>query len=328
MHHDVHAARNLASVTAPQRRLVIIGGAEDKLGHRRILRRFVTMSGGSQAVIAVCATASSLGDEITDLYEKVFYELGAAEVLSVRPVNRAEANSTVATKAIHGASGIFFTGGNQARLSSVLRGTALGEEVSAMYRRGTVVGGTSAGASVVSEHMVALGAAGETPKQRMANLAQGLGLLPDVVVDQHFSQRGRFGRLLALVAANPSLLGMGVDEDTSAIVTDEVLLEVYGKGAVFLAEAQDAVTNAYAARGTEPILISGATVHFLPTATRFDLRERELLEYHTASEQAQVARRTSEHVSTRRATARVNAEGVHDRNAGRVVKRRRLRPPT
>jgi len=107
--------------------LVIIGGAEDKLGHRRILRRFVSLSGGTDAVVAVCATASSLGDEITDLYEKVFYDLGAREVLSVRPINRAEADAPVATKAIHGASGVFFTGGNQARLAGVLRGTALGD---------------------------------------------------------------------------------------------------------------------------------------------------------------------------------------------------------
>lgn len=306
---------------------MIIGGAEDKLGQRRVLRRFLSLSGGSQARIAVCATASSLGDEITDLYEKVFYDLGAAEVLSVRPINRAEADAPVATKAIEDATGIFFTGGNQARLAAILRGTALGDAVTELYDRGVVVGGTSAGASVVSEHMVALGAAGETPKQRMANLAQGLGLLPDVVVDQHFSERGRFGRLLALVAASPNLLGMGVDEDTCAIVTDERTLEVYGRGAVFLAQADTAVTNAYAARGTEPILISGAEVHFLPTESVFDLATRQLIQYRTAIEQAQIARRTSEHVSTRRATRRVDAEGVHDRNAERAVRRRRLRPP-
>lgn len=306
---------------------MIIGGAEDKLGHRRILRRFVHLSGGSEAVIAVCATASSLGDEITNLYDKVFREIGAADVVSVRPVNRAEADANVATKAVNGATGIFFTGGNQARLAAVVRGTALGDAVREAYRDGVVVGGTSAGASVVSEHMVSLGAAGETPKQRMVTLSQGLGLLPDVIVDQHFAERGRFGRLLALVAANPSLLGMGVDEDTSAIVTDENDLEVYGRGAVFLADASQAVTNAYAARGTEPILISGAQVHFLPSGTRFDLRSRTLLEYRTATEQAQIARRTSDHIPDRRASLRVNAEGAHDRNAERVVKRR-LRPPT
>ncbi len=307
---------------------MIIGGAEDKLGHRRILRRFVSLSGGADAVIAVCATASSLGDEITDLYERVFYDLGAAQVLSVRPVNRAEAESLVATKAISGATGIFFTGGNQARLAAVLRGTKLGARVTTMYHEGVVVGGTSAGASVVSEHMVALGASGETPKQRMANLAQGLGLLPGVIVDQHFAERGRFGRLLSLVAASPNLLGLGVDEDTSAIVTDERTMEVYGRGAVFLADAREAVTNAYAARGSEPILISGAKVHFLPTGTRFDLLDRQLVEYRTAVEQARTARRTSEHVPARTATRRVDSEGAHDRNAERGVKRRRLRPPS
>ncbi|MEI2785976.1 MAG: cyanophycinase [Candidatus Nanopelagicales bacterium] len=310
------------------RRLMIIGGAEDKLGQRRVLRRFVQYCGGSRSVIAVCATASSLGDEITNLYDKVFRDLGAADVLSVRPVNRAEAEATVASKAVHGATGIFFTGGNQARLAAVLRGTALGDTVRQMYAEGVVVGGTSAGASVVSEHMVALGATGETPKQRMAALAQGLGLLPDVIVDQHFAERGRFGRLLALVAANPSLLGMGVDEDTAAIITNETLLEVYGRGAVFLADGRNAVSNAYAARGTEPILISGASVHFLPSGTHFDLDSRQLTEYRTAVEQAQIARRTSDYIPDRTASVRVNAEGVDDRNAERAVRRRRQRPPT
>lgn len=306
---------------------MIIGGAEDKLRHRHILRRFTTLAGGPEAVIAVCATASSLGDEITDLYESVFYDLGAAEVLSIRPINRAEADAPVATKAIANATGVFFTGGNQSRLAAVLRGTALGDQVVQMYQEGVIVGGTSAGASVVSEHMVALGASGETPKQRMASLAQGLGLLPGVLVDQHFSERNRFGRLLALVAANPNLLGIGVDEDTSAIVHDEAAMEVYGRGSVFIAEADAAVTNAYAARGTDPILLSGARVHFLPSGTVFDLMQRQLVEYRTAVEQARIARRTSEHVSPTTATRRVNAEGVHDRNAERLVKRRRLRPP-
>lgn len=306
---------------------MIIGGAEDKLGQKPVLRRFVEMAGGTQARIAVCATASSLGDEITDLYDDVFSSLGAAEVTSVRPVNRAEAQSPVALKAMQDVTGVFFTGGNQSRLANVLRGTRLGDAVGALYAGGMVVGGTSAGASVLSEHMIVLGALGDTPKHRMAQSAQGLGLLPGVIVDQHFAERGRFGRLTSLVCASPHLLGMGVDEDTAAIISDERLLSVLGRGSVFLVEADQAITNAYAARRTDPMLVSGARFHFLPAGTKFDLTARELQEFRTAVEIARVARSTSTHVSSKRASHRVDVDGVDDRRVAQSV-RRRIAPTT
>jgi cyanophycinase len=201
--------------------LLAIGGAEDKLGKRSVLSEFVQLAGGPDARIAVIPTASSLGDEIVDVYDALFRKIGAADVWGVRPESREEAEDPEVVGRLADATGIFMTGGNQLKLSAIVNGTAFGEEIKAAHERGVVVGGTSAGASIQSSHMVAFGTGGSTPKQRMTQLAGGLGLIRDVVIDQHFGQRNRYGRLLMLVAQSPHLLGIGVDEDTGALITDD-----------------------------------------------------------------------------------------------------------
>ena len=263
----------------PAGTLVVIGGAEEKLGRKPVLRRFAEMAGGADARIVVCATASALGDEITKLYETVFGRLGVTDVISVRPQTREEADDPAAAAAVEGATAVFMTGGNQLKLSSVITGTAFGDAIGQAYRRGAVIGGTSAGASVVSEHMVAFGASGATPKNRISQLAKGLGLLPGVIVDQHFSQRNRYGRLLSLVAQNPSLLGLGIDEDTAAVISGGRFVEVVGRGSVFICDGRSAVTNAAAATRTSPLLVSGAVVHALPVGSRFDLVDVRLVDF-------------------------------------------------
>jgi len=145
------------------------------------------------------------------------------------------------------------------------------------HRRGAVIGGTSAGASAQSTHMVAFGADGSTPKLRMVQMAAGLGLIDGVIVDQHFEQRNRYGRLLALVAHSPALLGIGVDEDTAAVITDARYLEVMGKGAVTIIDGSRARSNVDSAVRTEPLLVSGATLHVLPARSKFDLTDRILM---------------------------------------------------
>ena len=163
------------------------------------------------------------------------------------------------------------TGGNQLKLTQVVDGTAFGEAVRAAYLRGALVGGTSAGASAVSEHMIAFGDESDTPRQGVTASAAGLGLLPDVIVDQHFSQRNRYGRLLSLVARSPRLLGIGIDEDTAAVVRGGHLLEVVGTGCVFVADGSSAVSDAHMAELGAPLLVSGVVVHTLPAGARFDL---------------------------------------------------------
>jgi cyanophycinase len=170
--------------------------------------------------------------------------------------------------------------------------------------------------------MIGYGASGHHPKHRVAGMAQGLGLLPGSIVDQHFGQRDRFGRLFALVAASPDLLGIGLDEDTAILVWDEERFEVVGSGSAFCVDMRGATTDAHAVRGTAPFMVSGATIHFLPAGFRFDLITRGLAE----------AKRTAEHVEPApepppadlaQLSRRVAAEGVDDNVVARNARRRR-----
>jgi cyanophycinase len=175
------------------------------------------------------------------------------------------------------ATGIFLTGGNQSRLTQVVAGTRLADAISNAHDRGVAIAGTSAGASALGSHMVAFGRPGSTPKHRMVHLAAGLGIVPGVLVDQHFEQRGRIGRLLALVAQSPSLLGLGIDEDTCAVVAADRTLSVIGRGAVTIVDGSHVATDAYRAKGYRPVMVSGAVLHSLPSGYRFDMRARALL---------------------------------------------------
>jgi cyanophycinase len=265
--------------------LFVIGGAEDKLRRRTVLREFVHSAGGENARIAVVPTASSLGSEIVEVYRAVFTRLGAAEVVGVRPENREQARDPAYAEALAGATGIFMTGGNQLKLSTVVAGTPFGEAIVAAHRAGATVGGTSAGASLQSSHLVAFGSGGATPKQRMTLVAAGLGLFGNCVIDQHFEQRNRYGRLLMIVAQNPQLLGLGVDEDTAAVVRrvdGSLRLRVIGRGAVTILDPADLVTNSYEVKQSRPILVSGVRLHVLPAGTAFDLDQRVLLPVGTA----------------------------------------------
>jgi cyanophycinase len=178
---------------------------------------------------------------------------------------------------LSGATGVFLTGGNQLRLSSVVAGTRLADAIHRARDRGAVIAGTSAGASAMAAHMMAFGRSGESPKNRMAQMAAGLGLLTGVVIDQHVAERGRFGRLLAVVAYSPSLVGIGLDEDTCAVVHGDRTMEVIGRGAVTVVDGSQVVTDAHQAKAHRPFMVSGVVVHSLPGGTWFDLRARRLL---------------------------------------------------
>src|SRR5712691_5938946 len=254
---DTSAPQRLAPTTdgGPVGPVMVIGGAEDKLGERVILSRFVQLAGGDHARIAVISTASSLGEAATELYRQIFARVGAVKDVT----------------------GIFMTGGNQLRLSSVIGGTRLGGAILDAHGRGVVVAGTSAGASAVATHMMAFGSSGAPPKHRMANVSVGLGLLVNVVVDQHFEQRTRLGRLLAVVAQSPSLIGLGLDEDTAAIIDANDVLEVIGRGSVTIVDGSEVITDAFQTTGHKPMMVSNARLHSLPSGYRFDLRTRRVL---------------------------------------------------
>jgi cyanophycinase len=254
--------------------VMIIGGAEDKIRDRVILARFVSLAGGEDGTVVVISTASSLGHLAGERYREIFTGLGIKTVRPLHAMTRGQANDETFARQLRDATGIFLTGGNQLRLSSTIGGTLLAEAVLDRFRAGAVVAGTSAGASAMSSHMIAFGASGGTPKHRMAALAAGLGVLPSVIIDQHFQQRNRYGRLLSVIAQNPSLLGLGVDEDTAGVVGPDHVMEVIGRGSITIVDGAAADTDAWDVKGHRPVMISGVVLHLLPTGYRFDLRRR------------------------------------------------------
>jgi cyanophycinase len=254
--------------------VIVIGGAEDKVGERAILSRFIALAGGHDARIVVISSASSLGPLAGEMYRRVFTELGAHAVHPIHAVTRAQANDDHNARIVRDSTGVFLTGGNQLRLSSTIGGTNMAQAILERHRHGSVIAGTSAGASAMSSHMVAFGASGSTPKQRMVQMAAGLGLLPGVIVDQHFQQRNRLGRLLAIIAQNPSLLGLGIDEDTAGVVGPDHVLEVIGRRSVTIIDGAGSDTDAWEVRAHRPLMISNVVLHSLPQGYRFDLRRR------------------------------------------------------
>jgi cyanophycinase len=180
------------------RYLLIIGGAEDKVGRATVLRRFVRLAGGRNARIVVIPSASSFPDEAVGTYNAIFGRLGAPRVVVIDPSSRPAAVGGGAAvqamvQAMDDATGVFMTGGNQLKLSQLFVGTPLADAISRAHERGAVVAGTSAGASIMSQFMISLGADGVTPRQRTSQLTSGLGLLPGVIIDQHFDERARYG---------------------------------------------------------------------------------------------------------------------------------------
>lgn len=298
-----------------------IGGAEAKLRRRTVLQAFLTEAGGRGARIAVIPSASSLGPEVVEVYRAVFTSMGAAEVVELRPSSRYEATEELAGR-LDGISGIFMTGGNQLKLGAFITGTPFGNAIIEARARGAVVGGTSAGASILAEYMIAFGSGGTTPKQRMSQLAVGLGLVRGAVIDQHFEQRNRYGRLLSLVAQSPSLLGIGIDEDTAAVIRDDVLT-VVGRGSVTVVDGRHVVSNAYEAKRTAPLLVSGAVLHVLPAGSAFDLASRSLLAFATPERELEIEELRAAEADLAGLAREIAAEGVSPTDYARHLRRTR-----
>jgi cyanophycinase len=252
-----------------------IGGAEDKVKERHILTTFLGMAGAEQARIAVLPAASSRADEVGELYHALFRDLGAPVVEVVHVYSRLEAQDSARLAILEEASGIFMTGGDQLRLATLLGGTAMAQTIRRRNADGIVVAGTSAGASILGQHMIAFGRAGEVPEQRMVQLAPGLGLTNRVIIDQHFQQRGRTGRLMVAVAYNPFLIGLGIDEDTAAVLNPNNVLEVVGRGSVIVVDgAGMTYTNVNEVKRHEPVALTDMRLHVLTNGFRYNLIER------------------------------------------------------
>lgn len=254
--------------------IVPIGGAEDKEHDPRILKRFVRVCGGGEADIVVIPTASRLEDTGAR-YEKIFSDLGAARVTSLNFATRADGEREDWLERIAYATGVFFTGGNQLRLSTILGGTRAAKMIRQTNAAGVAVGGTSAGASILSEHMIAFGSEGGSPRADSVRLAPGLGLTNRFIIDQHFRQRDRLGRLVSALAYNPFPVGIGLDEDTAAFIGPDNTLEVEGSGAVTVVDADGAEFSSMAqADESDPVCLIGLRVHVLVRGATFNLHTR------------------------------------------------------
>jgi cyanophycinase len=259
--------------------VMAIGGAEDKVRERVILRRFVAEAGGPDSSIVVLATASE-HPETGERYSDLFYSLdaGRVEVLRIRTREDALEVGREAFDVLEYASGFFMTGGSQLRISSALGGTALAATLRRRHLAGMVVAGTSAGAAVLSRHMISMGESGGTPRRRLVQMAQGLGFTPDLVVDQHFRRRDRMGRLVTALSYNPEPLGVGVDEDTAAMIDADGVLRVLGSGGVTVVDASGLrFTDSHAVHRGQPVAMLGLRVDFLTSGCRYDTRRRVAL---------------------------------------------------
>jgi cyanophycinase len=254
--------------------IIPIGGAENKENDPRILERFVRVSGGASADIVVIPTASRV-HETGARYEQLFRSLGAARVTVMDFDTRRDCLEPGRAQRLKEASGIFFTGGNQLRLTTLLGGTPIAKLIRARNAHGVAVGGTSAGASILSEHMIAGGDEGSSIVAGSVRLAPGLGLTNRFIIDQHFRERDRLGRLLTAVAYNPFAVGIGLDEDTAAFIGPDEVVEVEGSGSVTLVDPSEVTFSSIGAvEDGQPACMLGLRLHMLVRGATFDLKSR------------------------------------------------------
>ncbi|MCG0277898.1 MAG: cyanophycinase [Thermanaeromonas sp.] len=256
--------------------LYLIGGNEDREGHCEVLQGFLEACGGEGAKIVVIPVASHNMAEAGEVYWRVFGRLGARRVEIVAPATRKEADREALARPVEEATAVFFTGGDQLRLTSILGGTGLDRALHRAFRRGVLIGGTSAGAAAMSSTMIVSGEGEVAPRLNAVRLAPGLGFIREVIVDQHFAQRGRLGRLLAALAYNPYVLGLGIDEDT-AVWVDGDKLWVRGSGTATVVDGRSIEHTNISAAGREPLALTGVSLHVLPAGYGFDLDTRRAL---------------------------------------------------
>lgn len=268
--------------------LIPIGGAEEKLRHATILRRFVAIAGGEDARIAIIPTASRMADTAAR-YESLFRGFGVGTVDSLPFEERSDCKRAELLEILRAATGLFITGGNQLRLSTTLGGTAAAELIRHRNRHdGLHVAGTSAGASFMAEHMIAGGDEGSTPRSDMVTLVPGLGLTHSMIVDQHFRQRDRLGRLLTAISYNPRPIGIGLDEDTAAFIAPDHKLVVVGSGAITVVDPSEMEYSSMdSAKRHDPVCLLNVRLHVLVEGGTYDIGTRQAGRPPVASERAE-----------------------------------------
>lgn len=259
--------------------LLVIGGAEDKYNERRILKKFLQLAGGKDAEILIVPVASDFPEFASDVYVQAFRNLGVANPRVLRATSRQDVFSADADALLDGITGVFISGGDQMRLVSILGGTKFSQKLRKLASETRIViAGTSAGAAGMSATMIARGESTPHPQKNSVRLSPGLGFLKNIIIDQHFTERGRISRLITAVSFNPYNLGIGIDENTAIILNQEGVLEVFGQGAVTIVDGSQITYNEIAEVDEfQEFSISGVQIHILREGLEYDYFARNLL---------------------------------------------------
>jgi len=254
--------------------LLVIGGAEDKYNERRILRKFLELMGsdGGETKVLIVPVASDFPEFAADIYVQAFRRLGIAQPRVLRATSRADVFAADADEVLDGISGIFITGGDQMRLVSLLGGTNFAQKLGQMVSEtDIVVAGTSAGAAGMSASMIVRGESTPHPHKNSVRLSPGLGFLKNIIIDQHFTERGRISRLITAVSYNPYNLGIGIDENTAIILDNEGILEVFGEGTVTILDGSQITYNEIAeVSDNQSFSVCGVQLHILGNGLIYD----------------------------------------------------------
>lgn len=275
---DIETTTPTNQTTPPTKAaILVIGGAEDKVHGREILHTFFHRSGGSDATIAIVPSASREPLLIGDRYFQIFTEMGAkcVKVLDVR--DRDQGSEPLFLEYIEECTGVFLTGGDQLRLCGLLSDTPLMDRIiDRVHKHEITIGGTSAGAAVMGHHMIAGGGSGESPNRSLVDMAMGLGIIPEAIVDQHFHNRNRIARLLSAISLHPDLLGIGIDEDTCAMFEQNGIVSIVGRGTVTIVDAQGmSHSNHGNIEGNEPITMHNLRIHVLGYGDSYNLHNHQ-----------------------------------------------------
>jgi len=256
--------------------ILIIGGAEDKLNERHILRKFVEMSGGQEASILIVPVPSDFPLVTATLYRSLFENLGIKKISVLEATSRQEILKVNAKELLRDVTGVFLTGGDQMRLSSLIGGTEFLKELKVKVKKGIILAGSSAGAASMSSTMIVRGEPSVQPLKDSIRLCPGLGILKNIIIDQHFTQRARMTRLITAISYNPSNLGIGIDENTAIHIRKDGILEVIGAGTVTIIDGSNITYNTIAEVGEEePFSVMGLQVNILSSGVRYNIFERK-----------------------------------------------------
>lgn len=264
--------------SAPQGTLVAIGGAEDKTSDLEILKRVFSLAPEGNQEVAVLATASGIPDEVFPAYETAFERLGAPEVHYLDVRTREDARKQENADIVDRCGIIFFTGGDQLRLTNVLGGSEVLDAIRRRLHDGAVVAGTSAGAAAMSATMIYNGAASDALRKGAVKMSSGLSFVEGIVIDSHFLERGRFTRLMEVGATNPEYIGIGLGEDAGVIIHDGTVLEAIGPGHVIVVDSRNLESsNVAEISDGEPVAVENVTMHALISGYGYDVANRRYL---------------------------------------------------